>query len=447
MTESSKSDCSGKASRQTSVSRKTSRSGGATPKQGVKKPRPDFPLWAHPSGRWCKKVRSRFFYFGKIEDDPKGVKAIKLWREQQEDIYAYGEVRERQEGVTIGKLCNDYLESKEKLMESGELSPRTFASYRAATDKIIAAFGKHELVTRLTPQDFERLRYQLAKGRGPVSLRNDVRHIRMAFKWGYDVDLLKTSVKFGPGFKIPKKEVLRKQRQKSQRTNGKRMFEAADLRSIIDAAGQPLKAMILLGINCGLGNTDISSLTMHDLDLDAGWLDYPRPKTAVERRCPLWPETITAIREWLAIRPKSSSEPDLVFVTKYGQRFVRVSESGGPIDGVAGEFGKLLRRPRCPQCGCINRAGRGEKPERCQRCEWKPDGDSDWTSIHRPRLNFYALRHTTQTIGEDAKDLPALRLIMGHTDQSISNEYREGICDDRLQAVTDCTHSWLWPTD
>lgn len=32
---------------------------------------PQFPLFPHQSGRWCKKVRQKQHYFGKIADDPK----------------------------------------------------------------------------------------------------------------------------------------------------------------------------------------------------------------------------------------------------------------------------------------------------------------------------------------------------------------------------------------
>ncbi len=43
------------------------------------KPHPDFPLFPHATGRWAKKVRGRFCFFGKVADDPKGEKALELW--------------------------------------------------------------------------------------------------------------------------------------------------------------------------------------------------------------------------------------------------------------------------------------------------------------------------------------------------------------------------------
>src|SRR5690606_7774981 len=65
-----------------------------------------------------------------------------------------------------------------------------------------------------------------------------------------------------------------------------------------------LRAMILLAINGGMGNFDCASLPMSAVNLETGWVNYPRPKTGVGRRFPLWPETAAAIQEAIDKRPE-----------------------------------------------------------------------------------------------------------------------------------------------
>src|SRR5205809_917090 len=81
-----------------------------------------------------------------------------------------------------------------------------------------------------------------------------------------------------------------------------------------------LKAMILLGINCGFGNEDCATLPIDAIDLKTGWVRFPRPKTGVDRACKLWPESVKALREVLKERKESADESlaKLVFITKYG---------------------------------------------------------------------------------------------------------------------------------
>lgn len=391
--------------------------GVATPAGKPEKPRPDFPLFPHANGQWCKKIKGNQHHFG-VWADP-GAALDRYLAEK--DYLERGRTPPKITGdeLTVGVLCDTFLHSKAKSVDTGELHRRTYAGYHAACKRMAHYFGRNRLVDDLDAKDFEGLRTALTKGksgsRGLVTLRGDILTIRMVFKAAHDNGQLKNLPRFGQSFKIPDKASLRRSRQ----ANGKRMFEAAELGTIIKAAPMPLRAMIMLGINCGFGATDCASLPQSAVDLQAGWIDHPRPKTAIERRCPLWPETVAALREAIDKRPDQRDPADagLVFLTRCGQRWVRVGRfdakkgKGASIDAVCCEFVKLLADLK----------------------------------LKRPGLAFYALRHTFQTIGEGSRDLPAVRAIMGHVDSSMSANYRETIDDDRLKAVSDFVRSWVFP--
>ena len=84
---------------------------------------------------------------------------------------------------------------------------------------------------------------------------------------------------------------------------GERLFSPKEIRRLIDSAKPQLKAMILLGINCGFGNEDCATLPIDKLDLAGGWHNNHRPKTGVVRRCKLWPDTIKALQAAIEHRP------------------------------------------------------------------------------------------------------------------------------------------------
>jgi integrase len=64
--------------------------------------------------------------------------------------------------------------------------------------------------------------------------------------------------------------------------------------------------------------------------------------------------------------------------------------------------------------------------------------------LHRPGLNFYALRHTFETIAGESRDQVAVDHIMGHARDDMASVYRERISDERLKAVTDYMRGWLF---
>jgi integrase len=291
------------------------------------------------------------------------------------------------------------------VLDAGEIAPRTFSEYHATCARVGGAFGLTRPLDDLRPEDFETLRADLAKGLGPVALGNEVQRVRSLFKYAFEAGVTDRPARFGPAFKKPGVKVLRKARNE----RGERMFEAHEVRGMLGAAGPQLKAMILLGVNCGFGNADCGSLPLAALDLDRGWVNFPRPKTGVRRTAPLWPETVEALREALASRPapKDAGAAGLVFVTKHGGRWFK-----GTCDNpISKETAKLL----------------------------------EGLGIRRRGLNFYALRHTFETVGGEARDQVAVDHIMGHARDDMASAYRERISDGRLRAVTDHVRGWLFP--
>ena len=110
-----------------------------------------------------------------------------------------------------------------------------------------------------------------------------------------------------------------------------------------------------------------------------------------------------------------------MFVTNYGQRWVRTKlsskhpptkDSPGKlvaIDSISQEIRKLIKK----------------------------------LSLKEGR-NFYALRHTFETIGGEAKDQIAVDAIMGHVRDDMASLYRERISDDRLRSVIEHVRTWLF---
>src|SRR5262249_33436398 len=150
-------------------------------------------------------------------------------------------------------------------------------------------------------------------------------------------------------------------------------------------------------------------LTIAALDLETGWVDFPRPKTGIARRCKLWEITAEAIREAIANRPqpKNPEHGELVFITKYGLPWTSTTYG----TAITHETEKLLH-------------------------SLKNNG--------RVGLGFYTLRTTYRTVADESKDQAACDHTMGHEVPHMSTIYRQGISDDRLAAVATYVREWLF---
>ncbi|MEI6085649.1 MAG: hypothetical protein WCS70_15300, partial [Verrucomicrobiota bacterium] len=183
------------------------------------KPTPDFPLFAHGSGRWAKKIRGKTVYFGSWADgwEP----ALARYLAQKNDLHAGRVANADQAAVlTVGALCGRYLTRKESMVESGELSPRTFIDYTGTVKRLQKTFGKNRPVDDLRPRDFEKLRLAITKVWGPVRTKNEIVRVRGVFRFALKNRMIDREVYFGDGFNVPKLATLRKHRH----TRGIQMF-------------------------------------------------------------------------------------------------------------------------------------------------------------------------------------------------------------------------------
>jgi integrase len=368
------------------------------------KPHPDFPLFPHRNGTWAKKIRGKLHYFGPWADPDA---ALAKYLEQKEALHSGRTPRPEPGAVTVKDVCNYFLNHKEALLKAGELSPRTWGQYKGDCDLLVKHFGKARLVADLGPEDFASLRAHMASRWGHVSVGNTISRVRGIFRLADEDGLIERIPRCGQSFKPPSRKTLRI----SKARQGPKLFSKEEIHRLLAEASVFLRAMILLGINAGLGNADCGRLPQSALDLEAGWLDYPRVKTGIPRRCWLWPETVAAIKEALACRPepKDPDDADLVFLTRWGNPWHNDSTESP----VSYRFGKLLHR-----LGINGRMGRG----------------------------FYTLRHTFRTVADEARDQPAADYIMGHARGDMASVYRERISDARLRTCSATVRGWLFNT-
>ena len=215
------------------------------------------------------------------------------------------------------------------------MSARMSAEYKATTDRLVAKFGKTRRVDDIYPSDFWCASGRTAEQFGPVRLGNEVQKVRSVFRFGE-----REANQDG----IPVWGAIQETRQAgfaaAQGQNRTEAFRGDRATASYRRSRVPLKAMILPGINAGFGNADCGTLLLSAANLEKGWVIYPRPKTGIEWSCPLWPETVAALRDALADRqePKQEAHANLVFVTKYGHPW----SNGGKSDAVTQETGKLL---------------------------------------------------------------------------------------------------------
>lgn len=346
------------------------------------KPHPDFPLFAHNNGQWAKKIKGRMAYFGPWANHKV---ALKRYHAEMDGPPA-----------SLKAAVDRYLLAQERLQVSGEITQRHHRMVEWSLNKLVAQIGPAKSIARLTSDDYGMWRAAIATTNGAVSLNCHVTRVRAFLNWCKREKII-SELPAWDSLKKPSRAQLRRARI----NRGSKMFSPEELRELIRSSDPQLHAMILLALNAGLGNEDLAQL--RTCNIQDTWLDYPRPKTGIERRVPLWPETCEALA---AIRPKDG----YVFTTQYGSPWTSKSKMGSDSP-ISAKFTKLCKR----------------------------------LDLHKQGRGFYSLRHVCATIGGESGDYAAIEYIMGHAPDSsdMAAIYRERMADSRLLAVVAHIREWV----
>ena len=219
-------------------------------------------------------------------------------------------------------------------------------------------------------------------------------HVRMLLFWAEDIH----------GLSHPPMGVIRKFRKnRSKKSHGRQQDRSAiswdELEKLFSAAGVVDTALLLLGLNCGFGNTDIGTLKLCDIDLEAATVSHARPKTGVERNFILWPETVEILKAYIKDhrgKPVNQEVAGLLFIGKRGNPFCfeRIDPDGKfrRSDAIKNRFIRLYKK-----AGVQRPYGRG----------------------------YYAMRHTHATlIGIGSNDLREVQASLGHLTFTQQEIYR-----------------------
>ena len=264
------------------------------------KPYPNFPLYAHKSGRWAKKICGKTHYFGPWSDPHA---ALRNYLTDKDDLEAGRTPRREEPGaagtLTVKGMVALFLDAKMLNVQAGEMSKRTWKEYESFGNRMIRVFGADTPVERLGPADFKKLRADFQKThKSLLSLKGDLGKSRLFFNWvgpgvhgqGY-IDRLP---RYGDSFKPPAQSALDREREEQ----AVRVLTAEQIApcwpSPAEAEGHDP-----LGRELRLREHRLHQLVVDKLDLDHGWADFARTKNGIRRRNPLWPETIEALREVL----------------------------------------------------------------------------------------------------------------------------------------------------
>ncbi len=246
----------------------------------------------------------------------------------------------RQNGATNGNstlenLVAKYLEHRKKRLGS-KTKPLSHSSYQSDVYRLKAFQDyckrkrKPRLAEALSSETLGAYKDSLITAEeGAVSVKHKLRTVKALVMWAYDSELIDA---------LPRN--IRKYVDVDLPAPKPQFFKVKDVKRLYKTASDRVKLWILLGLNCGYVQSDISSLEPGMVDWENGVIRRDRQKTGVESQHRLWPITLKMLRE-------QATDGPLLLTTATGQPLIReeIRDDGTPskTDMIAHTFADLKK--------------------------------------------------------------------------------------------------------
>lgn len=215
--------------------------------------------------------KSEQFYFGSWPDDPKGERALKDpasgWLARKDGIRAgvdHIRVNPGGEELTVGELMARFLVHKHNQSRSGDLSKLTLGGYLRKVKWFVEFLKPGTPVAGLKPEHFTTYMEHLIEVRqlGRFARKRVRTYLSTFLRYGAKNGWY-TMPNTGTDCVSPATDPdsMRLARARARvKDNSNRVLIGEEIDKLLERSQPAFKAMILLGVNCGLGPADIGRL-------------------------------------------------------------------------------------------------------------------------------------------------------------------------------------------
>ena len=348
-----------------------------------------FPLTLHKTGQYCKKIKGKIYYFG---SDRKI--ALQRYLGQASELHLGKSTQNNsvKEYITIEDLSNLYLEHQDSRVQSGEITADHYRDQLKTLRNMVRFLGQNSMIYEICTLDLQDFKKKLVKKfKSAHRINLNISIMKAMFHWAKKNEVV---VKIPNIDAVSKVQVVKRRRP---------TFTPEQIGVLLKNSNVQMRAMILLGLNCGFGCTDCACLRWTDIDFKRKRVRLARKKTGVDRNLPLWPETIASLKSLKKLG-------ELVFYTSKGNPCVRtiVSKDENGItkytndNFISKKFLKLKKTSNI-------------KTEK--------------------GVGFYTLRRTAATLAAQSGDPFAVQRLLGHADLKMATTYVQDVSEQTDRAI------------